>query len=434
MKMFQILLLVGLSIALPKKYNADKDYFLKKFYNALDSNESYKGMAYLQRLPMFRIRKRKPITQKRVYIQESDAPIDVEKYVKEVLNTPFSTDSRIKASTNKSSPSAAAALTYMKKVSKDGLCGRPTEIYLENILKGNTKEVANAEATREYITNYNKGERLESSGACAAADKAYREAWKNGEDPVLKSALAFMKNWPGAEEGNPCAVSGIEYVKAILSGKSHLEANRISTSSFANAFKDLARQGKELKDPACRDATKAFFKAISSKPDPANAAALSAFMDKIFQDGAPAFDPVCLASLEGFLDAYASGEDLLTSNLISARSFFRAFVAGSDIPADSPCAAATIAYAEEMKNKPSQANSAAMLAYITEAITHKRKIDPVCGAATLAYWDAYIENKSEAAASKAAGIAYLETLDKHPEFDQTSACAKSAEAYIAEFQ
>ena len=75
-----------------------------------------------------------------------------------------------------------------------------------------------------------------------------------------------------------------------------------------------------------------------------------------------------------------------------------------------------------------------MIAYITEAIKNgERKIDPVCGAATLAYWDAYITHKSEAAANEAASIAYLETLDKNPSFDETSACARAAEAYIEEF-
>ena len=424
-------------MALPKKYNPKYHYFSEKQYNKIASKDRrMQGSVYLQSLPIFRdvirIRKKKvsPKTAK-----SNEAPIDVEKYVKEALNTPFPTDSRVKAASDLTSPSAAAALAYMKKVPKDGLCGMPTEKYLENILKGNTKEVANAEATRAYITNYNNGERLPTTGACAAAEFAWRKAWKNGEDPVLKSALAFMENWPGVKDGNPCAVSGTEYVKAILSGKSHIEANRISTMGFSNAFKQLALQGKELKDPACRDATKAFFKAIPNKPDPANAAAFTAFMDKIFQDGAPAFDPVCLASMEGFLDAYASGEDLLTSNLISARSFFKAFIAGSDIPADSPCAAATVAYANEILDKPSPPNSAAMLAYIAEAITKQdRMIDPVCGAATIAYWDAYIAHKSEAVANEAAAIAYLETMDKHPEFDQTSACGKAAEAYMAEFQ
>ena len=75
-----------------------------------------------------------------------------------------------------------------------------------------------------------------------------------------------------------------------------------------------------------------------------------------------------------------------------------------------------------------------MIAYIAEAIrSGERKLDPVCGEATLAYWDAYIDSKSEAAANEAAAIGYLEVLEDNPNFDQTSACAKAAEAYIAEF-
>ena len=74
-------------------------------------------------------------------------------------------------------------------------------------------------------------------------------------------------------------------------------------TGFANAFKELAIQGKSLKDCACLDATKAFVDAIPNKPDPANAAAFTAFMNKIFAGGAPAYDPVCLASLEGFIES-----------------------------------------------------------------------------------------------------------------------------------
>ena len=49
---------------------------------------------------------------------------------------------------------------------------------------------------------------------------AWKDAWKNGDDPVLESALAFIAAWPGAKGGNPCAVSGIAYFKAIVAGKS----------------------------------------------------------------------------------------------------------------------------------------------------------------------------------------------------------------------
>ena len=106
----------------------------------------------------------------------------------------------------------------------------------------------------------------------------------------------------------------------------------------------------------------------------------------------------------------------------------------SGVPADSACAAASLAYAKEIQNSPSGPSAAGMIAYIAEAIrSGERKLDPVCGEATLAYWDAYIKQKSEAAANEAAAVAYIEALEKNPRFDQTSACAKAAEAYIAEF-
>ena len=71
---------------------------------------------------------------------------------------------------------------------------------------------------------------------------------------------------------------------------------------------------------------------------------------------------------------------------------------------------------------------------MTEAITKGgRKFDQVCAAATEAYFDAFIASKSESAANKAASVAYIETLDKNPDFDLQSPCAIAAEAYIQEF-
>ena len=75
-----------------------------------------------------------------------------------------------------------------------------------------------------------------------------------------------------------------------------------------------------------------------------------------------------------------------------------------------------------------------MLAYITEVFTKGgRKFDPVCAAATEAYFDAYIANKSESAANEAVAVAYLETLEKNPDFDTNSACGKASDAHIVEF-
>ena len=125
----------------------------------------------------------------------------------------------------------------------------------------------------------------------------------------------------------------------------------------------------------------------------------------------------------------------MTATLKSARAFFVEFQKGdTTIPADSACAAATLAYAEEISKKPSAPNAAGMIAYIAEAIKNgERRLDPVCGEATLAYWDAFIASKDEASANEAAAVGYLEALDRNPNFDQTSACAKAADAYIQEF-
>ena len=363
---------------------------------------------------------------------------NADEWAARLLQRGFNQDNRIAPGiTDKSSPSAAAGLAYMKAVNKDKLCGTPTQIYLENILSGQSKEKANAEATRAYINAYKSGARLVPGSACAAADQAWRSAYAAGRDPTYESAVAFMTNWPGFKEGNPCAVSGYDYVNAIIAGKSHLEANKAAMTGFANAFKALAKAGKPLKDAACRDATKAFMSAIpeSQRPDPANAAAFTAFMEQIFQKNAPAFDPVCVASLDGYIESYNSGDDLLTANLKAAQAFFREFAKGtSRVSADSPCAAATLTYAQKVTAKPSAPNAAAMLAYISEAIrSGERKLDPVCAAAAEAYFDAFIAKKDEAKANEAAAVAYLNSLDKYPNFDKNGACARAGESYIAEF-
>jgi hypothetical protein len=341
----------------------------------------------------------------------------------------------VKASINLKSPSTVAALAYVKSVVKEGLCGQAAEAYLESIVSGESIEEATAGATKAYITAFNKGERYEEGGACAAADKAWKEARrKGGKDHVLSATLAFISAWPGVREGNPCAVSGTKYVAAVLAGKSHLEATTVSMRGFINAFKDLAAKGKPLKDGACHDAAKAFFESVPDKPDPVIGAAFTAFSNKIFDGNGVIFDPVCLSAMETFIDSHAAGDDLLTANLKAARSFFKSFVSGLDIPADSPCATATLSYSSALGSMPSSAGTAGMVAYITEAIRQgDRKVDPVCGAATLAYWDAYIEKKSEAAASEAAAVAYLDTLEDNPDFDTNGACAKAADAYISEF-
>jgi len=311
-------------------------------------------------------------------------------YAQLALNNPIAVTSAILAPRNSSSPNAAAALAYMKAIGANDICSRSTEVYLEKILSGAAVDQANAEATAIYIRDYNDGMRVEPGSACEASDIAWRQAEAEGKDPVVASAIAFMKNWPGTKAGNPCAVSGMEYVSSILGGSSHLEANRKAAVVFADAIKALAAQGKELRDPACAAATKAYFNAIpaADRPSPPNAAAMIAFVDKAFSSFSFQYDPVCWKSTEAFFDSYAAGKDELSSNLHAAEVFLDEFAnAGLSIPADSPCAAATRAYYQNIPNPPSPPNKAAMEAFMDAMIAGgKREPDPVCAASTKAYW------------------------------------------------
>jgi len=361
--------------------------------------------------------------------------IDVQRFVSKALREQYPQDKRVKVPVGMKAPSAYAAVEYVRSAIKEGLCAQAAEAYVESVMTGATRKEATAAATRAFITAFNNGTRYEAGGACAAAAKAWKEARrKGGREHVLDATEAFISAWPGVKAGNPCALAGTSYVKSILAGKSHLEANSVAMREFLAAVKQLAARGEALTDVACHKAARAFYDAVPEKPDPVIGAAFTAFSDKIFSQNGVVFDPVCLAAMETFIDSHAAGDDLLTANLKAAQSFFKAFVSGSDIPADSPCATATLAYANTMTETPSTASTAGMIAYITEALKQgERKVDPVCGAATLAYWDAYIAKKSESAASEAAAIAYLDTLEQYPDFDTNSACGQAADAYISEF-
>merc|ERR1711900_103051 len=368
--------------------------------------------------------------------QSSFPRIPVARFVDKVQGENYVTDNRVKVAVSSKSPSTAAALAYVNSVVKEGLCGEAAEAYVKSILNGGSKKAAVAEATRAYITAFNSGERYEAGGACEAADRAWKVARvSGGKDHVLEATLAFIKKWPGVEDGNPCAIAGTDYVKEILAGKSHIEATSAAMKGFIKAFKEKANKGAPLNDEACHKASRAFFDAVPTKSDPIVGAGFAAFSDKLFAGKGVVYDPVCLEAMETFIDSHAAGEDLLTSNLKAARSFFKAFVSNPQtVPADSPCASATLSYSQALNTGPSSAANAGMIAYINEAIKQRDRIfDPVCGAATLAYWDTFIDERNEAAASEAAAVAYLDALEANPDFDENGACGKAAKAYIEEF-
>jgi len=357
--------------------------------------------------------------------------IDPEPYVKKALNTPLAHDKRIKAAVDASSPSAASALQYMLTVQGNGICALTAQAYLEMILKNATAEEANAEATRVYITEHNKGAKPEEGSACEASMLAWRQAEKDGSDPVLASALAFIKNYPNYINGNPCAVAGADYVRAILQGQSHADANLIAAGSFASTLITKAKKGEEVRDLACAEATKAFFTAMDEKPSAPNAAAMMAFIDKAFSGETFSYDPVCWKSTEAFFNSYLAGKDELTSTLAAAESFLEEFAKGSNIPADSPCAAATIAYYNNIPNPPSAPNRAAMEAFMSKMIKEgKRTPDPVCANSMKAYWKSYKAGASETDAYLAAAEAFLAEFVKGSSVPADSPCASATVAYF----
>merc|ERR1712212_120165 len=270
-------------------------------------------------------------------------------------------------------PAAASALAYMKSYfGKGDLCGVSALAYMQTILSGSSGAQAQANAEAAYKAAWARGARIVPGTACAASEVAFKKAFASGNaDATLESALAFVNNWPGLKDGNPCAVSGKAYIVA-----------------FGNA----ARAGKNINDPACAAAAKSFIDA-ANPPDSASAESAKAFIDATLTTSSSGYDPVCAASALAYMDAFASGKDALTSNLIAAKAFFLEYIKGTSPGVDSPCVKATLAYASRSPT-PSSANKDAMVAFI----------NPVCGAATIAFLDAKIAGKTD----KDAGAASAE--------------------------
>merc|ERR1712217_472578 len=203
--------------------------------------------------------------------QSSFPRIDVARFVESVQKESYPTDSRVKVDVSSKSPSSVAALAYVNSVVKEGLCGKAAEAYVKSILNGGSKEAAVGEATRAYITAFNSGERYEEGGACEAAERAWKDARASaGKDHVLEATLAFIKKWPGVEDGNSAAMR-----------------------AFIRAFKQRANKGATLNDEACHKASRAFFDAVPQKSDPIIGAGFTAFSDKLFAGNGVVYDPVC---------------------------------------------------------------------------------------------------------------------------------------------
>merc|ERR550534_3608468 len=181
-------------------------------------------------------------------------------------------------------PAASSGLAYMRNYfDKNDLCGQAGLAYMETILSGRS-----------------------GAQAQANAEAAYKAAYASGNaDAILESARAFVDNWPGLKEGNPCAVSGKAYMDAILAGNSVDSAGLISGKAFIVAFGDAARSGKRVDDPACAAAAKTFID-TANPPDSASAESAKAFIDATLTSSSSGYDPVCAASALAYMDASAS--------------------------------------------------------------------------------------------------------------------------------
>merc|ERR1712013_115426 len=158
-----------------------------------------------------------------------------------------------------------------------------------------------------------------------------------------------------------------------------------------------------------------------------------AFIDATLTTSSTGYDPVCAAAANAYMDAFASGKDALTSNLIAAKAFFQEYSKGTSPGANSPCVKATLGYSANSPTT-SKANKDAMLVFINQAVNDGPELftDPVCGAATLAYLDAKIAGKSDKQAGADSAEAYLEAFAAN-DGKRTEACKKAAEAYIKTF-
>merc|ERR1739838_520833 len=312
-------------------------------------------------------------------------------------------------------PAAASGLAYMRAYfDKNDLCGTSGLAYMETILSGGSGVQAQANAEAAYKAAWARGGRIVPGSACAASEVAFKEAYASGNGrATIESALAFVNNWPGLKDGNPCAVSGKAYMDAIVAGKSVDSAGIISSKAFMVAFVEAAKAGKNINDPAC-------------------AASAKAFIDATLTTSASGYDPVCAASSFAYMDAFASGKDALTSNLIAAKAFFLEYIKGTSPGVDSPCVKATLGYAARSQH-PDPANRDAMVAFINQAVNDREAFfDPVCGAATIAWLDEKIAGKSDKEAGAASAEAYIEAFAANGG-KRTEACKRSAEAYIKTF-
>jgi len=328
---------------------------------------------------------------------------------------------------------AQAALAYVENAVGEDACGQLAKVYIKSVLSGKSQSDAISKAKDVYISNYKAGIRPEGFSACHSAQVAFKEAYENGGDPVLAAALAYMKNYKYESDISPCFAAATDYVEAVLDGYDEIDARLKAAKSFTHKIKTLAKRGKPTIDKACIASAKAFA-AVSDIPSTPAAKAMQAFITKALETG-KGFDPACNSAAERFIDSFTSGKSELDSTLAAAKEFLTEYKYYPSPAANSPCTAATKAYAAAIRNSPSHSTENALFAFVDAAVLFNDDgLDPVCGAAAEEYLDAYLTGAGEAEASEAAAIAYLNAIHANPNFDLDSPCGRAGKAYIDTFR
>ena len=341
-----------------------------------------------------------------------------------------------------SPPNKAAMEAFMDHMIGNGtrvpdpVCAASTRGFWDAWKDGKGELESNLVAAEYFFEEFAKGSSIPADSPCAAATRAYYKNIPHPPSGPNKAAMeAFMDKMikDGARVPDPvCAASTKAYYKAYRAGESETKANLAAAEAFFEAFND----GLHIPaDSPCVAATKAYYQNLPRTPSGPNAESMLAFIDHMVKNGGRrVYDPVCAASSKAFFEAHRQGDSELTANLKAAQAFLKEFKKGAKIPADSPCAAATKIYSQQVKNKPSKPNANAMLTYIEEAINNNdNTIDPVCAASAEAYLEAHLSGKSEAKSNEAAGIAFLDAVANTPNYHPESPCGRSAETYMKSF-
>ena len=344
-----------------------------------------------------------------------------------------------------SSANKAAMVGFMDKMingngtrTPDPVCAASLRGYFEAWKAGLGELDANLMAAEYFLDEFAKGSKVPVDSPCAAATRAYYKNIDKPPSPANNAAMkAFMDKMigDGARQPDPvCAASTKAYFVASKSGASEVAANLAAAEGFFAAY----NEGMHIPaDSPCVAATKAYYQALPRKPSGPNADAMLAFIDHMIKNSGNKreYDPACAAATKAFFTSHKNGESELKSNMRAALAFFKEFKKGINIPADSACVAATYVYTDRTKHAPSFPNAQGMVTYMQEAVTKgNRQLDPVCAASMEAYFEAHIAGQSEAKANQAAGVAFLDAVANNPDYSPESACGKSAEAYMSNFE